>query len=79
MGSTDEQGNRFSNMPGENRESLTSVAPYDDDAEEMALKVESLVEEARKEKAKLAKRAATKRGPSKDKEYSNLVDKIKDG
>ena len=30
MGSTDAQGNRLSNMPGEERPSLTSVTPYDD-------------------------------------------------
>jgi hypothetical protein len=40
MGSTDEQGNRLSNMPGEERPSVSSVTPYDDDPEVMVAKVE---------------------------------------
>jgi len=40
MGSTDEQGNRLSNMPGEDRPSLASVTPYDDDPEVLVSKVE---------------------------------------
>jgi hypothetical protein len=43
MGSTDDQGNRLSNMPGEERPSLQSVTPYDDDPEQLAGKVEQLV------------------------------------
>ena len=42
FGSTDEQGNRLSNLPGEMRPSLTSVAPYDDNAETLISKVETL-------------------------------------
>ena len=40
MGSTDDQGNRLSNMPGEERPSLVSVTPYDDDPDLLADKVE---------------------------------------
>ena len=43
MGSTDAQGNRLSNMPGEERPSLTSVTPYDDNARELIAKVEKVV------------------------------------
>jgi hypothetical protein len=32
MGRTDENGNRLSNMPGEERPSLDSFRPYDDTA-----------------------------------------------
>ena len=39
LGSTDRQGNRLSNLPGE-RPSLTSVTPYDDYANELVDKVE---------------------------------------
>ena len=35
MGSTDGHGNRLSNMPGEERPSLTSVTPYDDNPNQM--------------------------------------------
>ena len=52
MGSTDDQGNRLSNMPGEERPSLQSVTPYDDDPEQLAGKVEQLVKQAREEKEK---------------------------
>ena len=79
MGSTDEQGNRFSNMPGEERPSLTSVTPYDDDPEEMAAKVEKLVEESRKEKEKIQRRVSKARGLQEEKVFDNLCDKIKDG
>jgi len=53
MGSTDNNGNRLSNMPGEGRPSLTSVTPYDDHADELVSKVEvvaSKVRAPRKEK-----------------------------
>lgn len=43
MGSTDEQGNRLSNMPGEERPSLQSVTPYDDDPKMLIYKVEKIV------------------------------------
>jgi hypothetical protein len=42
FGSTDEQGNRLSNMPGEERPSLASVTPYDDDADTLAAKVDKM-------------------------------------
>ena len=43
MGSTDAQGNRLSNMPGEERPSLTSVTPYDDNPRQLIAKVEKAV------------------------------------
>ena len=46
MGSTDGDGNRLSNMPGEGRPSLTSVTPYDDNAEDLANKVEKVFAKA---------------------------------
>jgi hypothetical protein len=67
MGSTDDQGNRLSNMPGEDRPSLVSVTPYDDDPEELADKVEKLVEQARQEKEKTQKRVAKAKGVNGDK------------
>ena len=48
MGSTDGQGNRASNLPGEGRESLTSVTPYDDDPAQLIRKVEKVVHESKK-------------------------------
>jgi hypothetical protein len=47
MGSTDGHGNRLSNMPGEERPSLTSVTPYDDNPNQMIEKVEKIVSKAR--------------------------------
>jgi hypothetical protein len=47
MGSTDGEGNRLSNMPGEERPSINSVTPYDDDPEVMVQKVEELCNQAR--------------------------------
>lgn len=47
MGSTDCHGNRLSNMPGEERPSLTSVTPYDDNPNQMIEKVEKMVSKAR--------------------------------
>ena len=40
LGSTDHEGNRLSNLPGE-RPSLHSVTPYDDKPSELIKKVES--------------------------------------
>lgn len=40
MGSTDGEGNRLSNMPGEGRPSLDSVTPYDDKPDVLIAKVE---------------------------------------
>ena len=45
MGSTDGQGNRASNLPGEGRDSLTSVTPYDDDPTQLIRKVEKVVQD----------------------------------
>ena len=47
MGSTDGHGNRLSNMPGEERPSLTSVTPYDDNPTQLIEKVEKIVTKAR--------------------------------
>jgi len=52
FGSTDDQGNRLSNLPGEGRPSLTSVTPYDDYAEELVTKVETIMQNSNKRKAK---------------------------
>ena len=52
FGSTDEHGNRLSNMPGENRPSLTSVTPYDDNADTMIRKVEKVAAKMRTPKVK---------------------------
>jgi hypothetical protein len=52
FGSTDDQGNRLSNLPGEGRPSLTSVTPYDDYAEELVNKVETIMHDSSKRKAK---------------------------
>lgn len=46
MGSTDEQGNRLSNMPGEERPSLASVTPYDDNPDQLITKVEKIISDA---------------------------------
>lgn len=73
MGSTDEQGNRLSNMPGEERPSLASVTPYDDDAEVMVQKVEELCNQAREQKEKAARKIKPK-----EKHFDNLVDQFKD-
>jgi hypothetical protein len=55
LGSTDEHGNRMSNMPGEERPSLTSVTPYDDKPEDLVEKVEKIVEKSKVEKQKKQK------------------------
>lgn len=52
FGSTDDQGNRLSNLPGEGRPSLTSVTPYDDYAEELVNKVETIIQNSKCKKAK---------------------------
>lgn len=80
MGSTDEQGNRLSNMPGEERPSLQSVTPYDDDPEQLAGKVEQLVKQAQEEKERAKqKKAAEISGTSDGQQYKNLAEKIKAG
>lgn len=67
MGSTDEQGNRLSNMPGE-RPSLASVTPYDDHPDQLVTKVEEIIAEAQQEKANSKRRA--KAGTKKEHENS---------
>jgi hypothetical protein len=52
FGSTDEQGNRLSNLPGEGRPSLTSVTPYDDYAEDLVNKVETIMHNSAKQSAR---------------------------
>ena len=42
MGHTDEEGNRMSNMPGEERPSINSIRPYDDNAETLMKKCEKI-------------------------------------
>ena len=70
MGSTDAQGNRLSNMPGEERPSLTSVTPYDDDADQLAEKVEKIFAKAQ---------AAKKKPKAKEvKSYDNNLERLKD-
>ena len=64
-------------MPGEDRPSLASVTPYDDDPEVLVSKVEQLCEQSRLEKEKLQQRKASKNA-NKAKNFDNLVDKIKD-
>ena len=61
FGSTDAHGNRLSNMPGEERPSLTSVAPYDDTADTMIRKVEKVAASA-KPKARTPKKTEEKVG-----------------
>lgn len=56
MGSADEQGNRLSNMPGEERPSLASVTPYDDHPDHLISKVEKIITQAQQEKEKLRQR-----------------------
>ena len=60
MGSTDDQGNRLSNMPGEERPSINSVTPYDDNAETLANKVQQIVDQSKAEKLKKAKKQPSK-------------------
>ena len=70
MGSTDEWGNRLSNLPGEERPSLTSVTPYDDDPEQLVSKVEALVQESRAQKLK------EKKNKPESKKFNSLADKL---
>ena len=56
MGSTDVQGNRLSNMPGEGRPSLASVTPYDDHPDQLVTKVEKIISEAQQAKANARRR-----------------------
>ena len=72
MGSTDEQGNRLSNLPGEERPSLTSVTPYDDDPEVLVQKVEKLVNESREQKKKQLKKELSANPKSKVKAENSL-------
>jgi hypothetical protein len=60
-------------MPGEERPSLTSVTPYDDDPEVLVNKVEELCAQARVEKERKASKNAKQA-----KNFDNLVDKFKD-
>lgn len=73
MGSTDAQGNRLSNMPGEERPSLMSVTPYDDEADQLIDKVNLIVD-----KANALKKKTTAKKVVNDKSYENKLDKLKD-
>ena len=55
MGSTDDQGNRLSNMPGEERPSINSVTPYDDSADQLVEKVNNICLKAAKDKKRSTK------------------------
>ena len=54
MGSTDEQGNRLSNLPGE-IPLRTSVTPYDDNADTLISKVEKIAKKALPNESSLEK------------------------
>jgi hypothetical protein len=74
MGSTDENGNRLSNMPGEERPSLDSVRPYDDGPSALVDKVEKLIEKSKLEKAKSKEKRMKE---TKGDKFSNALEKLK--
>lgn len=80
MGSTDDHGNRLSNMPGEERPSLQSVTPYDDSAQELVDKVERIMMDS-KQTDKKKKKSVPKviAGNEADLAATNTLAKIADG
>ena len=81
MGSTDNQGNRLSNLPGE-RPSFASVAPYDEKPENLISKVElateqkkpmSLLEKLQEENRRLKESDKVKKNGGKGFERDNFV------